>query len=1196
MYLKQLKLAGFKSFIDPITIPFPSQLVAVVGPNGCGKSNIIDAVRWVLGESSAKNLRGDSMVDVIFNGSAHKKPLGQASVELVFDNSMGRLTGQYAAYQEVAIKRVVTREGESAYFLNGTRCRRRDITDLFLGTGAGTKGYSIIGQGTISKIVEAKPEELRLFFEEAAGISKYKERRKETLSRIEQSKQNISRITDIREELNKQIQRLEKQAKSAKYYQELKRKEKLCKAEIMALKWEIYNQEKDILEQDIQKLSLILEQHQAQSAQALLQSTNVNEQIQSAQEIFQNYQTRFYQLATEIARLEELAQQREKEKQRLQLDKQQSEEELQSLQSQLVGYQNLLETNLVNQANLEEQIKQQKIELEIEQESLVDIEKDHKIKQGEWNRLNMTVNDLRRDVEVNEAKRQQCCLSIQNFHIRLEKIEQELSETNNINGQHILKESLQKLQEARQTLLNVSNQASILFNQTQLSTHKEELLDIEKKMHAQQDIVHKIKIEQSGLEAQIRALRNNQEESVFWADKPRLIEALVVEEEWQWICEWIIGNHLQAVVVDSLDEYWSEFLQKSSCPAMVLTNQNTELNNLPYPRLSQKISGINPGYLPKLDHIVTAPNLDIARKWLPSIADHESIITPDGYWLGKGWLRMAQARKPKETGLIALQQQLKICAKDMQKEQDSLNLMQTKRNSLHEKIAVLEQQLQNDKKQEVEQQEQLRQYDKQIAIQEQQLQQKIWTSARLEEEKESILIQLENLSLEQATLQENAKRAQERLFIYEMEQAQLSENKEKVEHELQLRCNAVEQNKTLLHQTQLQLAYELAQVQQRKDNLHKEQKRKDSLQTKLKVIVQNYGDLQQMENDLGNTLPEKQIEYKTLEKQMQNQQLELAELKQTLKVEETKISAEEASCKPLQESIQQKQLALQTVIVRGDDLFQELRHLNLDPAVLLESISTNFTLGAANNASMPTPLTAMPSSRGLSVGSTRTCQHILECLEQSLINLVEKIKKLGAINLAAIEEYQIELQRKQYLDSQHEDLTEALSMLHAAIDKMDKETRQRLEQTFEEINEAFQALFPRLFGGGRAKLELTSDNWLETGIIVMAQPPGKRNSTIHLLSGGEKAMTAVALVFAIFQLNPSPFCMLDEVDAPLDEINIGRFCALVKEMSSMVQFLFITHNKITMELAEHLIGVTMGDPGVSQVVTVDVEQALAVSS
>lgn len=1162
MNLKQLKLAGFKSFVDPTVVHFPSQLVAVVGPNGCGKSNIIDAVRWVMGESSARNLRGESMTDVIFNGSSNRKPVGQASVELVFDNSLGRLVGPFASYGEIAVKRVVTRDGDSSYYLNGSRCRRKDITDIFLGTGAGARGYSIIGQGTISQLIEAKPEDLRVFLEEAAGVSKYKERRKETLQRIAHTRDNLTRIADIRDELDKQLQRLERQAKAAERYLLLKDDEQLCRAEILALKWQDFVDQQVVKQRELQDLALSHEQQQSLLTKANTERVVLHETLHDVDEQTQQIQAVFYQSGTEIARLEETIQQQAREKKRLEQDQQQMQNDWQAAAAQLKQDEEELLCCQQNTGILAEQLSQLSAQFKERERRWHESQKQQAQWDLRWQEVQTQSNNLKREFQVAQVKVEHLEQKQQQTLIRLEKLKLE-QEAISLGD---LQQSNKDLQEQRDKLI-----ADQQFDETLLKQGHEnsdqlrsKMQETEQQLHQLQDDFHRTNSEYAALMAAQRAarqgLQSTKNEIKEWADKPRLMDVLHVEAKWQTACERVLNEALHAYVLETFDELWP---QREVCERQgesIVTMQALQGKSAPYPRLADKIHGAIPAHAYPLESIYAAEDFTEALNWLPELSGHQSIVTPDGFWLGKGWVKFVPPNEHDELGLLARQQKIADLSVLVAELQQKMEVLRAERDEYHQQFQkslkdVELQQLNVNASNEA-----LRANSSAVSTNEQAILHAEKLTAALAEECSELQLTLEETAEEQLAMKERLQDLERQCQEYEVQQEQSLHEKKEWLDTVAVQNKELEEVRRLLHQAELEYDREKNKIQQLSERISREQERLSILQERLESLallcLQHEGPGGELKEQLDQLL----LKNTTIETQLTMSREQLSQLRMELEALEKNILNYDVEVKRVQELIGQARMQEQALSVRASSVQESLDESGLQAQTLLEHIPEGITQSIR---------------------------------EDELLAISEKIKRLGAINLAAIEEFSSEQERKNYLDEQYNDLHQALDALETAIEKMDKETRLRLESTFAEVNTSFKALFPRLFGGGRAQLELTCENLLEAGIVVMAQPPGKRNSTIHLLSGGEKAMTAVALVFAIFQLNPSPFCMLDEVDAPLDDVNVGRFCAMVKEMSQFVQFLFITHNKVTMELADHLMGVTMREPGVSRLVAVDVTQALA---
>jgi len=1155
MHLKQLKLAGFKSFVDPTLVHFPSQLVAVLGPNGCGKSNIIDAVRWVMGESSAKNLRGESMVDVIFNGSSARKPVGQASVELTFDNSLGRLTGPFAAYSELSVKRVVTRDGESSYYLNGSRCRKRDITDIFLGTGAGARGYSIIGQGTISRLIEAKPEELRIHLEEAAGVSKYKERRRETLQRIQHTQENLNRVADIREELEKQVQRLERQAKAAERYTQLKTEETVCRAEISALKWRGFQEQQQLKHQAIDELFLHHEKQQSVLLHAQTQKVILNERINELTHLMQETQAKLYQLGTELVRIEESIEQSRKEQRRLEQEKQQLQQDWQQAQEQIKRDQEQNELSLYQVQELDQQWQNLELEHHHNNEQLNALHLQLASLQAQWQEAQSQYNTFSHELDIARVTLTHKKQNYAHLLARQEQVNQDKSEY----GFAILEEAATALEAEIEKIKQQYDAAELLEQQNTMQCQQ-----LQEMVQQQVQCLEQLNNQYHQLNTEYAALSAVQQAALpktlakipaSVSANARLFTLLDVDPLWQQACERVLQDDLQAYVVDDLSMVVQEGI--TDVNALTLKARTPQLASRP--RLSDKIKGSIPVTAQLLDYVYTAQNLNEALEWVTDLLPYESIVTPQGLWMGSGWVKGISGTTCEEPGLLARQQQIESLSLQLVQVQQEKQMLQAQLNEQREQLT-----------------------DALLAREDSQRQSKQWREALLQA-KTALDKQREKITYYHQRQSELTKQEQELMQAIEDQQLQINQALLSIE-QLQVKAEAGQVRHEQLHKAYQEAHQKFVQQQSTVDDIKKAMQRVQAERDRHQITSQQLTERMARELErlallearleqvallgLQATEPEQAMQerrdwhitqHAQTEQQVTRYQEEATTVRQEWDVLDKAVLHYEQDCKSMQEQISQLRLQEQELAVRAQAIEEQLQEDGYMPQALLAEMAADVSQGMR---------------------------------EEALIGLIEKIKRLGPINLAAIDEFASEQERKQYLDEQHADLCEAIATLQTAIDKMDKETKSRLEDTFNAVNDSFKSLFPRLFGGGKAQLELTCDNLLEAGIVVMAQPPGKRNSTIHLLSGGEKAMTAVALIFAIFQLNPSPFCMLDEVDAPLDDVNVGRFCGLVKEMSAFVQFLFITHNKVTMELADHLIGVTMREPGVSRLVAVDVKDAL----
>lgn len=1159
MRLKNIKLAGFKSFVDPTNVQFPSNMSAVVGPNGCGKSNVIDAVRWVMGESSAKNLRGEHMTDVIFNGSVNRQPVGQATIELVFDNQDGGVGGEYASYSEISVRRQVTREGQSEYFLNGTRCRRRDITDIFLGTGLGPRSYAIIEQGMISRLIESKPEELRIFIEEAAGISKYKERRKETESRMRRTLENLERLTDIRDELERQLQHLQRQAQAAEKYSDFKAEERETRAQLYTLQWQSLDEQIsaarfEIGELDVKLEAVIAEHRQLDASIEELRVTHTESTDQ-----FNEVQARYYGLGSDVARIEQTIKHQQERSRQLTDDLGQTEMSLDQSQQHLVEDRERQQSWSAELETLRPELEQLQAAESASSNSLQSAEESMQEWQSRWDEFNQSSAEPRQQAEVQQSRIQHLEQALQRIQQRLGSLEQELGGLSAGPADEICAD-LQRQIDAHETDMAAQEQ-----NNERLLQRVNEGRDQRDQLSGQLDQARGELQQMRGRRASLEALQQAAAAAGSgvdtWlsqqqlSDKPRLLEQIQVDPVWQLATETVLGDTLQAVCVDQV-EALEAALSDPAAGGLSLVADTVPAGQAAAETLAAKVvAGVLPASL--LENVLCAPDLATALRMRASLAPQQSVVTAEGIWLGRDWVRVAD-QSDDQRGTLERQQELEQLLLDISATEQRVGELEVQLHALGEELKMLESQ----------------RHDGQRNLQ---------SVTREHSEKSA------RLSAEQAKIEQISKRREsmqrditDSRDQYQNEQSSLAEARqllstaiESMEHDSRQREELLSSRDAI--RGRLDEARQLARVD--RDGAQQLAMRVQSLQAQLESIEQSIartrGQVDQLlgrketlqESLSSNSTPleglQSELEEKlqlrlSVESELSEARQKVAEIDHALREAESRRAAIEQRSTGVRSDLEQRKLHHQTLQVQRENvqkLLQESGHVVADV------------------------IADMPDGADEAEWQRR--------LEQ----LANRISRLGPINLAAIDEYSQQSERKHYLDAQNEDLESALETLESAIRKIDRETRNRFRDTFEQVNSSLQELFPRVFGGGSAYLEMTGDDLLDTGITIMARPPGKKNSTIHLLSGGEKALTAIALVFSIFRLNPAPFCMLDEVDAPLDDANTARYARMVKEMSDKVQFIFITHNKITMEMADQLMGVTMQEPGVSRLVSVDVEEA-----
>jgi len=1172
MRLKSIKLAGFKSFVDPTTVNLPSNLCAVVGPNGCGKSNIIDAVRWVMGESSASKLRGENLTDVIFNGSTNRKPVGQAAVELIFDNSDHKIKGEYAAFNEISIRRVVNSESQSTYMLNGTKCRRRDIQDIFLGTGLGPRSYSIIEQGMVSNLIESKPEELRVFIEEAAGISKYKERRRETENRIKRTRENLERLTDIREELQRQLQHLQRQAKAAERYKDYKQKERDTTANLQALRWQRLNETVSNAQQLIREFEVKLEACVAKTCSLEADMEKTRQENTEASDAYQEVQSSYYSLGSEISGIEQNIEYQGQRKQQLELD-------LGEIKQSLEHFQSELKQDHTKIAELEAAIKELEPELASvqsrESESTGSLElaeaKMHQWQQ-EWDQFNEDASETSQKAEVEQERINHLENIVERGIQRRTTLKHELENLESPDATDLagLEENLTKLMETQ-----ASHEIDRQSLNGKIEKARQAIKATNDELNEKRTGLQSMLGQNASLEAlQKAALGRNDQNTISWleknnlAGKPRLGDNLQVDEQWETAMEMVLGDSLQAVCVDSLDAIGEVLGDFSDGHLQVIDtaysgNASSGNKALQAVLLSDKIrSAQNLGAL--LEGIYCVDTIQKALAQRQKLNPGESLITPQGVWLGPSWLRISKDFD-EQAGVIQRQQELdtlknKITSAEKQvgqtaerlsNEESLLQTLEDDRDGLLKELSVVNHQLTE------------KSSDKSA---------RMTKIEQAEKRRETLTAEILELDAQLETEKENIRGSRESLegILDRMEQHTvrrevLIESRDEYRKSLDDIRDKAALDKDQSHQLALKHQTLTAQLESLQQNMERLSSQVDSYESREKQL-EDY--LQQADVPipaLKVELEQKLASRVSLENSLSTVKARVDEIDHQQRELEAARNSSQDESQHVRDELANQRLGIEGDTVKREALELQLQENDYDKQQVLEQIA------------------ALIAEKKKEISE-------LSC-EEELEKLGNRINRLGPINLAAIDEYDSQSERKIYLDEQNDDLERALKTLQNAIRKIDKETRTRFKETFDKINDGLQELFPKVFGGGHAYLNMVGDDLLDTGVEIMARPPGKKNSTIHLLSGGEKAMTAIALVFSIFHLNPSPFCILDEVDAPLDDANVSRYVDLVMEMSKVVQFIFITHNRITMEHANQLMGVTMHEPGVSRLVAVDIDEA-----
>ena len=1164
MRLTHLKLAGFKSFVDPTTLHIHGQRVGVVGPNGCGKSNVMESVRWVLGESSAKELRGDSMDAVIFNGSANRKPISRASVELIFDNSLGDASGAWSQYAEIAVKRVIERDKGSSYFINNTAVRRRDVADLFLGTGLGGRAYAIIGQNTISRIVEAKPEELRVFLEEAAGISKYKERRRETELRLRDTRENLTRVEDIRGEMDKQITRLESQAIITEQYHRLHQSLKHTQGQLWLLKKRDASVSWEKTQRSVEKLVNELESQMAalRKTENLLES--LRQQHYSSTEAVQLAQTQYYETNAEVSNLESQVKHTQEARDRLSLELEQMVGQADKSDQLRTELESKLKQLLAESETAEAQLAQKNEELSRRKEALPEAEHAHVSSQKVYADAQRTLSEAEQNIRFESSNIEHLTRSINETSNRIEKLLAEQGLLSLPNESDLDQKQIQ-LSELHAQSEKTSSELAQLKSQEQsqvdaLKSMREQHL-AQERILAQVDaqIASLAKIQQSlGHEAKLDAWLSARKLN----SAARLWQQVEISKGWEVAVESFLGSRLNALV----NKFSGKLTPDERPPSALFIAEITSVNStLPSSKNSRKamreivnvreqgIAGILDEWLEGVYLLTDDEDPDMARQELNS---REYLVNLKGDIYTRNSLSIYAAQSAMH-GVLERQSELD----DLNKKQPEY-YAQVK--SGFEAIAIHEQVLQQTRHLQTELQS---------------------TLGKLTQNQHSINIDLQKLIQQRQHVIDRQSSIQSDLTQLKHRLTNLIAEKNTSENKVSLTHQSLDDLRSLSEQSFSARQHAELALNRLRDDLQNTETSTQEQIFNLRLIVNNINDLKNKINVIDVekiSLANKKKEAETLLdaakmeglkanleaainlKHMREVALSaardaMAGSESELQTHERNRMQNEQVLHPLRDKLEQARLQEQQARLHFEYCQTELLNIGIEEAALGQELSLNAKISD---------------------------------YETRVDKFTEEIEVLGPVNLAVIQELNSERERKKYLDSQAADLEEAVNTLEDAIRRIDKETRARLQHTFDEANRHFDELFKDLFAGGQARLELLGEEILDTGMQVFAQPPGKRNSTIHLLSGGEKALTALALVFALFRLNPAPFCLMDEVDAPLDDSNTDRFCAMVKKMSERTQFLFVSHNKITMEMAQQLVGVTMQESGVSRVVEVDMEAAM----
>ncbi|MEJ5897073.1 chromosome segregation protein SMC [Aquabacterium sp. G14] len=1168
MRLNSIKLSGFKSFAEPTHFQLPGQLVGVVGPNGCGKSNIMDAVRWVLGESKASELRGESMQDVIFNGSGNRKPASRSSVELVFSNEDARAGGQWNQFAEIAVKRVLTRDGTSSYFINNQPVRRRDVQDVFLGTGLGPRAYAIIGQGTISRIIESKPEELRLFLEEAAGVSKYKERRRETENRLKDTRENLTRVEDILRELNNNLDKLEKQAEVASRYHALQEQGTLKLHQLWFLKHRDAASEETRIKLAVAEATNALEARLAELRSVEAQLEQVRQDHYAASDALHVAQGELAEANLAVSRLEEriryVVEGRQKVEQRLAELKEQNEQWVERRAAAEFELEELAEKMLA----AEEQAEILAAQSEELAGNLPSFEDAVRSATQQANTQRGVAGQVQQQIQLLAAESRNIDDQSRQLTLRRERLSTEKHALGSPDTARLadLKQQLEVVQE------------ELALSEAQLGELTEQVPELDEARKAQQQESQAQAAKQAELTARLEALRTLQEKVQTegklkpWLAKhgldslQGLWRKVHIEPGWEVALESALRERLSALEVGRVETVRA-FEQDAppaklafySVPQTGIQNTHTTL-----PRLSDQLrlqdAGLKALLNDWLEGVYTATNLEEALSNRQRLTHGEVIMTRAGHTVSQFAVSF-YAPDSEQAGMLARAQEIESLDKQVRAQ---ALLAEDARASLIRAEAHYtdaSQRLTAARRETSEVQQRAHQLQVEVLRLTQQAEQANARHGQIAEELAEIDAQLDELQERRATGEARFEELDLSLAEAQERHAQLEE--------------AVMEAERKLNQAREQLRSQERQAQEAQFSARAMASRRGELQRSIETSAQqiqlNEATVAQLHEEQARLsdasahtgLDEALAVRVEKEGLLAEARTKYDDLSAQLRRADEQRMGFERSLQPLRDEITKLQLEQQAATLGGAQFLEQLTAAEVDLAALAEVIERDGVK--------------------------------LYGLQTEIDRIQREINALGAVNLAALEELTAARERKGFLDSQMADLSDAIQTLEDAIHKIDLETRELLGATFDTVNEHFGRMFPSLFGGGSARLVMTGDEILDAGVQVMAHPPGKKNSTIHLLSGGEKALTAIALVFAIFQLNPAPFCLLDEVDAPLDDANTERYARLVKSMSSGTQFLFISHNKIAMEMAEQLVGVTMQEQGVSRIVAVDMEAALGMA-
>ena len=1159
MRLTHIKLAGFKSFVDPTVIPVPAQLTGVVGPNGCGKSNVIDAVRWVLGESSAKHLRGESMQDVIFNGSGTRKPASRASVELAFNNELGRAAGQWSQYAEISVKRVLDRSGDSTYYINNMRVRRRDVADLFLGTGVGARAYAIIEQGMITRLIEAKPEELRGYLEEAAGVSKYRERRKETESRLKDARDNMNRVEDIQRELKTQVEKLAAQAEVAQHYRSLQADLTFSQHRLWFARKHDAAQQRARIDKDLTQAQTRLEAETARlrHIESLLETAR---QTQFAgQDTLNTAQAAYYQAQSEVARIEQTMAHQNATRERLYRQVQDLGARVEAQQARRTATQDALHEVNAQQPGLEAALMEAEAAARQATDStLPEKEAALRVAQQGVGEAQRVVSQLDQSRQVDENSLGHTKRQLEQLDARQRRLAQEQAQLPRPDAAGLAQKQAE-LEELAQILATA--QTGLKDAETALPELDAARAHHMRDLEAARKALHQTEAELAALKKLQESLKADEKLGTWLRQRgldsaPRLWEKLRVTPGWEAAVEAVLRERLQSVSADVTPEWFAD------APPARLTvwagqgAATASASDLLASKIASDDAAAHAALADWLTGVYWADDADTARARAANLSTGETVVTPQGHLFTRHSVTFHGPHTAVE-GILARGRELERLTTDAVRLRDEVAQLEAAYAEAQQGYMERQRDIQALRAQTG--QTQNRHHTAQMEL------------LRLQQAVERVQSRAAQITqeLEEVTRQQTGERA-----MLETLEARLKDYRAQDEAAREALYAARQQRDQADR-----AVFDARELQRAAERRHQEAGfALTTCTNKIRELVEALARIEQEIADDDTRLAQARDELDRLPADALDAELQAALATRT--ETEAALAAARDALEGLTAQLRGHDEARMACEQGLDPMRRSIEQLKLkdQEAMLMQSqFELQLREAAADEASLESGLADSP----------RPSQ-----LQADINRLQNEIAALGAVNLAALDELTQAQERSEYLAAQCADLLEAVTTLEDAIRRIDQESRARLKETFDTVNQHMGELFPQLFGGGQARLILTGDELLDAGVQVFAQPPGKKNASIHLLSGGEKTLTALSLVFAMFKLNPAPFCLLDEVDAPLDDANTERYCNLVKAMSDHTQFLFITHNRVTMEMAQHLAGVTMQEQGVSRIVAVDVDEAV----